>query len=54
MAKKPNYRFERAERERLQAERRAKREQKKAAARQDAGTPDATVEIEPTSGAAES
>ncbi len=33
MARKPNYRFERAERERRKAERRAKREQRKADAR---------------------
>jgi len=35
MARKPNYRFERAERERLKAERRAKREERKATTRDD-------------------
>jgi len=33
MARKPNYRFERAERERLQAERQARRDQRKAQGR---------------------
>jgi hypothetical protein len=33
MARKPNYRFERAERERLQAARRVKREERKSANR---------------------
>ena len=47
MAKKPNYRFERAERERLQAERRAKREQRKAALRVESDPP----ATEPESGA---
>lgn len=33
MARKPNYRFERVERERLQAERQARRDQRKARGR---------------------
>jgi hypothetical protein len=39
MARKPNYRYERAERERLQAERQARRDLKKSVGRGDA--PDA-------------
>jgi hypothetical protein len=35
MARKPNYRFERAERERLQAERQARRDLRKARSRGD-------------------
>jgi hypothetical protein len=49
MARKPNYRFERAERERLKAERRAQREQKKAESRGDA----AASPEEPTATAGE-
>lgn len=39
MARKPNYRYERAERERLQAERRAQREQRKAEGRDESSAP---------------
>lgn len=38
MARKPNYRFERAERERLQAERQARRDLRKSRGRGDAAT----------------
>ena len=39
MARKPNYRYERAERERRKAERQAIRDQRKAELRGDAGSP---------------
>jgi hypothetical protein len=39
VARKPNYRFERAERERLQAERQARRDQRKARTRDEPGSP---------------
>jgi hypothetical protein len=43
---KPNYRFERAERERLQAERKARKEQRKAE-RRDAETETEAVPVKP-------
>ena len=39
MARKPNYRFERAERERLKAERSAQRERRKSESRGDTSAP---------------
>jgi hypothetical protein len=39
VARKPNYRFERAERERLQAERQARRDLRRARSRGNAGNP---------------
>lgn len=41
MPQKPNYRFERAERERLQAERKARKEQRKAERRAEESGPEA-------------
>lgn len=38
MARKPNYRFERAERERLKVERQARRDRRKARSRGDAAS----------------
>jgi hypothetical protein len=45
MARKPNYRFERVERERLQAERQARRDLRKARSRDATETP-----AQPTAG----
>jgi hypothetical protein len=48
MARKPNYRFERAERERLKAERRAKREERKTTTNRPDETDPAAAEPETT------
>lgn len=46
MARKPNYRFERKERERLKAEKKAERAAAKTAAREsEAGQPESTGEV---------
>jgi hypothetical protein len=45
MARKPNYRFERVERERRQAERKALRDQRKAVGRGDAAPPSEQEEV---------
>ena len=48
MARKPNYRFERAERERLQAERQARRDLRKARSRGDTANDSELTAHEPT------